>query len=323
MIDAYGRKIDYLRVSITDRCNLRCLYCMPPEGTDLLRREEILSYEEICKIVSVGVDCGISKVRITGGEPLVRKGVQELVSALSRMDGLEEVTLTTNGVLLGDLAWQLKSSGLERINISLDSLSRQRFEEITGKDGLPSVMRGIDKALEVGLTPVKLNVVVRKGMNEDELPGFARLSQRRPLHIRFIEHMGFGMTDPTECFYPVYRMKEELSRLGQLHPVEKGKGNGPAQYFKYDGSPGRIGFISPISDGFCGSCNRLRLTSDGKLRPCLFSDQELDLKTALRAGASTDELRNRFKEAVDSKPLPRSVGEMAKEIGPHMCSIGG
>ncbi len=323
LIDQHGRRVDYLRVSVTDRCNLRCIYCMPPSGTELVRREEILSYEEISRLVTVGIDCGIRKVRITGGEPLVRKDVQRLISALSALENLEEISLTTNGVLLEKLAPELKSSGLRRVNISLDSLRRRRFEEITTKDELPAVRRGIDTALHVGLTPVKLNVVVRRGMNEDELLDFASLTQRSPLQVRFIEYMGLGVPDWRETFYPLSRMRQEVSRLGRLQPVETTEGNGPARYFKYENSPGRIGFIAPISQCFCAQCNRLRLTSDGKLRSCLLSNQELDLRGPLRAGASAVELRDLFKRAVATKVLPRSVEEMAEETQPLMCSIGG
>jgi len=321
--DQHDRKVNYLRVSITDRCNLRCLYCMPPQGIDPLERREILSYEEISEVVSVAVRSGITRVRITGGEPLVRKNVPHLVRALSRFGSLEEVSLTTNGVLLSDLASELKQSGLYRVNVSLDSLSREKFRNITRMDELPRVMLGIEKAIEVGLTPVKLNVVVMRGVNDDELESFGRLSQATPLHIRFIEYMQFGKMDLRNYFYPVSKMKDRLAKLGSLRPGEDVRGSGPAQYFRYENALGTVGFISPLSDSFCGNCNRLRLSADGKLRPCLLSDQELDLRTPLRNGTTRDEIELLIRKAVEMKPPHPRSPEAAGRGRPNMASIGG
>lgn len=322
LTDSHGRGIDYLRISVTDRCNLRCFYCMPLEGAQLLSRDEILSYEEICEIAVIASTLGIRKVRITGGEPLVRREIEKLISALSKIESLDDISLTTNGVLLEELAGELKSSGLCRVNISADSLRKDRFREITGRNALPAVLRGIEKALEVGLSPVKLNVVVMRGVNNDELLSFAHLSKERPLHVRFIEFMDFGK-DGWRRYYPEWKMKEELSRLGPLHPLREMVGNGPAQYFKYDNSLGTIGFISPISESFCSTCNRIRLTADGYLKPCLVSDTRVSLKPALRGSVPQEPIESLFRTAVGLKPLPHSIEDTLKRCRAQMYSIGG
>lgn len=316
LIDRYNRKINYLRVSITDRCNLRCIYCMPSGGIKPLKHEDILRFEEIERIVRYGIDWGIDKVRITGGEPLVRKGVVYLVEMLVNLKGVKDLSMTTNGILLKDYARDLKNAGLQRINISLDSLDANKFRRITKAGKLSLVQGGIEEALKRGLRPVKINVVVMKGINDDEVLEFAKMSLDRPLHIRFIEYMPFcnrkgakltakAQKSPFE-FVPTSIIKERLKELGDLISAEV-KGAGPAKSFRFEKSLGTIGFITPMSEHFCATCNRLRLTADGRLYPCLFSDYGVDIKTSLRTGAGYREIRELFKEALKNKPEKHSL----------------
>ena len=320
LIDRYNRKIEYLRVSITDRCNLRCIYCMPPEGIKPLRHEDILKFEEIEEIVRYSIDWGIDKVRITGGEPLVRKGVVYLVEILANLKGVEDLSMTTNGILLEGYAKDLKNAGLQRINISLDSLDANRFNRITKVGKLSLVLDGIEEALKRGLEPVKINVVVMKGINDDEVLDFAKMSLDRPLHIRFIEYMPLGYKGfaKEDRFFPTAQIKERLRELGELIPAEV-KGAGPAKSFRFEESSGTIGFITPMSEHFCATCNRLRLTADGKLYPCLFSDYGVDIKTPLRTGAGYREIKELFKEALKNKPEKHSI----KGNNQVMSKIGG
>ncbi len=319
LIDRYNRKIEYLRVSITDRCNLRCIYCMPPEGIKSLRHEDILRFEEIERIVRYSIDWGIDKVRITGGEPLVRKGVVYLVEMLAHLKGIRDLSMTTNGILLRDYARDLKNAGLQRINISLDSLDANRFERITKIGKLSLVLDGIEEALKRSLEPVKMNVVVMEGINDDEVLDFASLSLDRPLHIRFIEFMPFGETQKTSFrFVPTPAIKERLKELGDLISAEV-KGAGPAKSFRFEKSLGTIGFITPISEHFCTTCNRLRLTADGELYPCLFSDYRVDIKKPLRTARGYREIRELFEEALKNKPEKHSL----KGNNQVMSRIGG
>lgn len=279
------RRVDYLRLSVTDRCNLRCVYCMPPEGVPFRPHEEILSYEEQRLFVEVAMETGISKVRITGGEPLVRRDLPELVHMLSGLEGLDDISLTTNGLLLPRLAPLLKDSGLKRVNISLDSVDPERYAYLTRGGSLEQAVRGVEAALENDLTPVKLNAVM---MPEtlDEVDDFVRLTRDRPLHVRFIEWMPVGGCGPRPVGGAVLRdqVLEKLAEFEDLRPEESPGGSGPARYYRLDGYAGTIGFISSVSDHFCGQCNRLRLTADGRLRSCLFSDEEIDVRSALAAG---------------------------------------
>ena len=320
LIDRYNRKIEYLRVSITDRCNLRCIYCMPPEGIKPLRHEDILKFEEIEEIVRYSIDWGIDKVRITGGEPLVRKGVVYLVETLSNLKGVEDLSMTTNGILLKNYARDLKSAGLQRINVSLDSLNADKFQRITKVGKLSLVLDGIEEALKRGLEPVKINVVVMKGINDDEVLDFAKMSLDRPLHIRFIEFMPLGYKGfaKEDRLIPVSQIKERLKELGELIPAQV-RGVGPAKSFRFEESSGTIGFITPMSEHFCATCNRLRLTADGKLYPCLFSDYGVDIKTPLRTGAGYREIKELFKEALKNKPEKHSI----KGNNQVMSKIGG
>jgi len=320
LIDKYNRKIEYLRVSITDRCNLRCVYCMPPGGIKPLRHEDILKFEEIERIVRYGIDWGIDKVRITGGEPLVRKGVVYLVETLANLEGIRDLSMTTNGILLKDYARDLKNSGLQRINVSLDSLDADKFQRITKIGRLSLVLDGIGEALKRGLDPVKINVVVMKGINDDEVLDFAKMILDRPLHIRFIEFMPLGYKGfaKEDRFSPTSQIKERLMELGNLIPAEV-RSAGPAKSFRFEESSGTIGFITPMSEHFCATCNRLRLTADGKLYPCLFSDYGVDIKTPLRTGAGYKEIRELFEEALKNKPEKHSL----KGNNQVMSKIGG
>jgi len=308
-IDLCRRPINYLRISVTDRCNLRCVYCQPAEGIKLIRHDDVLTYEEILKIAVAAAGLGIAKIRLTGGEPLVRLNLTELIQELAGIKGIDDISLTTNGVLLKEMAKDLKQAGLKRVNISLDTLKEDRFKQITRMPEFKHVMEGIEAAKKAGLVPVKINVVAMKGVNDDEIPDFARLSLKKGWNIRFIELMPFSAGNPPEehnisgagqpqQYISVADIKKEIEKLGKLGPVTGITGSGPAKYFKLPKAKGTLGFISPVSDHFCFSCNRLRLTADGKLRPCLLSDREIDLRTVVRGGASEEQIRDKIIEAI-------------------------
>ncbi|HHX49982.1 MAG TPA: GTP 3',8-cyclase MoaA [Clostridia bacterium] len=303
MEDSFHRQIDYLRISVTDRCNLRCRYCMPADGVHLKTHEEILSLEEIFRLVEVAVSLGFTKFRLTGGEPLVRKGLVSLVERMVSLDGVRDITMTTNGILLPQYAGELKKAGLKRVNISLDTLKKDRFAYITRIGQIERVYQGIEASLEAGLKPVKINVVVVRGFNDDEILDFAHLTRERPLHVRFIELMPIGESDGTavQKYVPVEEIKEILSRHDELLPAQV-EGSGPADYVRLPESQGTIGFIGALSRHFCSTCNRLRLTAEGKLRPCLQKDVEFDLRTLLRQGVDQGVLRSVFLKALEQKP---------------------
>lgn len=325
LIDACNRRLNYLRISVTDRCNLRCAYCLPCEDVPRLAHEEVLRYEEILRIVRVGVGLGISKVRVTGGEPLVRKGVLGFLAELARMPGIKDLSLTTNGVRLSEHLDALRTAGVARINISLDTLKPERYQRITGIDAFHAVWEGIRAAHALGFRPIKLNVVALNGVNDDELEDLARLSMEFPFHVRFIEFMPIGASR-IERGAPllVPEIQERISGLGRLLPVERSEMDGPAHRYRFEGAPGEIGFIPAISHQFCSRCNRLRLTASGQLRPCLLSDRQEDLKGPLRRGCSDSDLTEIFFNATRHKPSDHNlaVGEPA-----HVCcqmrSIGG
>jgi GTP 3',8-cyclase len=325
LIDRCNRKLNYLRISITDRCNLRCVYCMPYDFIPKLQHKEILSYEEILRIVRISVRLGISKVRITGGEPLIRKGVYDFLKQLTKIHGLLDVSLTTNGVLLKDNIHKIKSAGIKRINISLDTLNRKKFRQIAGYDFFNQIWEGIELAQKMGFDPIKINVVPLKGVNDDELPDIAALSIAYPFYIRFIEYMPMGtnqMEIDRHLLFP--EIKKRIDQLGKLIPVEKGMNDGPAERFKFESARGEIGFIRPISRHFCNTCNRLRLTASGQLRPCLMSDVQVDLKTPLRKGCSDDELIEVFLKAVRLKPSEHNLSvDHPAGVSAQMCAIGG
>ncbi len=321
--DRFGRVIDYLRISITDHCNLQCVYCVT-DAVTWVPHDEILRFEEVAKIVSVFAKEGIRKVRITGGEPLMRKGLPDFVRQLSRIGELNDISVTTNGVLLKGLAGELKEAGLKRINVSLDTLKPERYKVITGKDFFSQVWEGIHEARRVGLEPVKINVVAMRGYNDDEILDFVRLTLDHAYVVRFIEFMPFNEQWDDRNFLSVDGIKEIITREYGLEPVAGTHNNGPARVFKIPGAKGEIGLISPLSNHFCGTCNRLRLTADGHLRPCLFSDEEIDLKTPLREGADEERLRELLYATLRLKPERHHVQTVsAPKCHRGMWSIGG
>ena len=302
LADSFHRPINYLRISVTDRCNLRCIYCMPPEGISLMSHGDILRYEEIYLVAQAAAELGITKVRLTGGEPLVRAGLTDLVAMLAKIDGIDDISMTTNGVLLEKYAVKLKKAGLHRVNVSLDSLRPERFHKITRMGKLDDVLKGIEAAKQAGLNPVKINMVVIRGTNDDEISHFALLTVSDAWHVRFIEFMPFmGKGKRNRFLVPVSEIMERIEALGKLEPSLP-NGAGPAKYYRLQGAKGTIGFISPVTECFCEACNRLRLTADGKLRPCLFSDDEIDLRGPLRQGAAVEDIKRLIRQAVASKP---------------------
>lgn len=322
MIDRIGRRIDYLRVSVTDRCNLRCRYCAPP-GSLVQAFPDVLTADEIAKVVGVGRDRGVVHVRLTGGEPLVRPDILSIVSRVKSL-GIPDLSMTTNGMYLTELAGPLKRAGLDRVNVSLDSLSPEVFREVTGNGDVNKVLAGIRAALEAGLNPVKVNVVVMAGVNETEVEDLARLSLDMPVSVRFIEVMPIGPDAETNgaSAVPVESIRSRLGTLGTLEPANEGAGAGPAQVYRLPGAPGTVGFIAALSEPFCASCNRLRLTADGKLRPCLASDVEVDLLPALRGGNTERDLASAFAEALHLKPRGHELS-LRHPSSRRMCQIGG
>jgi cyclic pyranopterin phosphate synthase len=325
--DSYNRKIEYLRVSVTDRCNMRCTYCMPPEGVRLIPHYEVLHFGEIREIARAGALLGIRSIRLTGGEPTIRRDLPRLVAMLKEVEGIEEVTMTTNAVLLSKMAEELKMAGLDRVNISLDSLRPERFAEITRGAELKVVLDGVDAAISEDLSPVKLNAVVIPGFNDDEVEDMARLTIDRPLHMRYIEFMPIGdvRLHKEKRFIPTAELVERLKKAFDLEPAEKEAGMGPARSYRIKGAKGTIGFISSMSDHFCGSCNRMRLSSDGWLRSCLFNEKlGVDMKTPLREGASLEELKDLFMKAAGIKPVGHELDRrVSLDFERTMSQIGG
>ncbi len=327
LTDNNNRVINYLRLSITDRCNLRCIYCMPDDGIGFMSHDNILRYEEILRIVELSIQKGIHKVRLTGGEPLVRKGFTGFIKRLSRIEGLKEITLTTNGVLLKEFAADIKNSGIHRINISLDSLKRERFSQITGRDLFQQVWEGILEAERLGFDPIKINMVAMRGINDDEIGDFARLTLEKPYHVRFIENMPVGRNNGwrIDRFISALEIYNLIQKIGPLTPILKRDPlDGPAQRFVLDGARGEIGLIGALSNHFCDICNRLRLTADGHLRGCLFSDHEIDIKTALREGKGDDEILSLLEKAIKEKPKSHNLNMLCpRNCTRQMSSIGG
>lgn len=302
MIDPFGRRIEYLRVSVTDKCNLRCVYCMPMEGLPWLKREELLSYEEITEIVRVMAGIGLKRVRITGGEPLVRRDLPDLVRMLAAVDGIDDLSLSTNAVLLDEQAEALRDAGIHRLNVSLDSLREDRVDAISRRPGsFPKIMAGLDAAERAGFDPIKVNVVLIRGQNDDEIRDFAQITRERPWHIRFIEMMptGANLDVSANQFVSCDEAIERIEEIEALEPVKGPFGNGPARYYRFPGAPGTIGVITPMSHNYCDRCNRMRLTADGQLRPCLFGSIQTNLRDPLRAG---EDLLPHIAETLRIKP---------------------
>ncbi len=323
LLDTHGRTIDYLRISITDHCNLRCRYCVTDKVT-WVPHEEILRFEEIARIVRVFVNEGIRKIRITGGEPLMRHGLPGFIAQISPLKGVEDLSLTTNGVFLAQMAEKLRKAGLTRINVSLDTFKPERYALITGRDLFHQVWAGIQSAERVGLSPVKINVVAMKGYNEDEILDFVRLTLEKPYVVRFIEYMPVNEKWNDDNFLSVDKIKAVIEAAFPLAPIDGTRNNGPARVYKVPGARGEVGLISPLSNHFCGTCNRLRLTADGHLRPCLFSDTEIDVKTPLRNGGDDTALQGLLRKALDLKPKRHHLQTIsAPKCHRGMWSIGG
>jgi GTP 3',8-cyclase len=326
LVDGFSRTITYLRISVTDKCNLRCVYCMPEGGLPWLRREEILSYEEIAAIVRAAASVGVRTIRLTGGEPLVRRNLSRLVAAIASIPGIEDVALSTNGLLLESQLGELVAAGLRRVNLSLDTLRPDRFETIARRPGLAAVLRAIDAAIDAGLTPLKVNCVVMRGKNDDELIDFARLTRDRPIYVRFIEMMPVieNVELQRDSYVSADEILQRISAAGELRPIAGPTGNGPARYFAYSGAAGAVGVISPLSHDYCERCNRVRLTADGRLRLCLFGDYALDLRSPLRNGAATAEIANLLRSAMLIKPARHHLrlGETASRMR-AFSEIGG
>jgi len=327
LIDRHNRVVDYLRISVTDRCNLRCLYCVPAEGVEPFPREEILTYEEMIRIARVAAALGIRKIRITGGEPLMRRDLCFFIRELNEIPGLLDLSMTTNGIRLAQSAQALRESGLRRVNVSMDSLDPERYARVTRGGDLKLVWDGLLAALEAGLSPVKINVVAMEGLNGEEILPFAELTVKWPFEVRFIEWMPIGDTAHWKqgSFIPSDRILEIVRAEFPLEPAQ-GSGNGPAQVFRIPGGKGALGVISPMTRHFCKECNRLRLTADGKLRGCLFSDEEIDLKGAIRSGASDDLIASHLRTAILKKPTGHRLGQLdprIKKCMRPMSRIGG
>lgn len=324
LTDRYKRHLTYLRVSITDRCNLRCLYCTPAGAACKLGHKDILRYEEILRIIRIAIRLGITKIRITGGEPLARKDCCTFLETLAGLPGLTDISLTTNGVLLPQYLDRIAAAGIKRLNISLDTLNPEKYAEITGVDAFDRVWQGIQAAHRKGFDPIKINVVVLNGLNDDELADLAALSFRYPFHIRFIEYMPIGHTrvcDKAPLLHPEIRSRVET--LGPLVPVPRQSLDGPAVRYKFKGAMGEVGFISAVSRHFCDTCNRLRLTADGRLRSCLLSDIHEDIKTPLRAGLLDTDLAEVFFQAVARKPFQHAAKLNPRDLSGNMGTIGG
>lgn len=321
--DSFGRSIEYLRISVTDRCNFRCLYCMPLAGLEWLPKADILSYEEIARVVGELAPLGLRRLRITGGEPTLRPELEHLVAMLKAIPEIEDISLSTNGVRLPQLAHALRLAGLDRVNMSADSLRADRIKAISRRNTDFDPIAAAAAAEEAGLAPIKLNVVVMRGINDDEVGDFARLTFEHPWHVRFIELMPVGeMRELTwDHVVPTDEILATLRRAGELAAVPgPERGNGPARYYQLDGALGTIGVITPMSHTYCGSCNRVRLTADGRLRTCLFGDDEIDLRSPLRAGLPLEPF---FRSALSTKPKEHHLLQMSIGGLRALSQVGG
>lgn len=304
MLDGQGREINYLRVSVTDRCNLRCQYCMPETGISHVGHNDILSLEEIARLVRVGSSIGIRKIRLTGGEPLVRRNISQLVHYINDIKEIDDIAMTTNGILFESIAEELKAAGLKRVNFSLDSMVAEKYRYITRSGDLSAVLDSIEKALALELHPIKINTVIIKGFNDNEIMDFANMAFKYPLHIRFIEFMPIGdlLFWKKDRLMNSQEIKQRIEQKYILEESSKIEGSGPASYFKINGGTGSVGFISPMSNHFCARCNRIRMTAEGKLRACLYEQGETDLKPALKRSSDDEELRQLFIATLNAKP---------------------
>ena len=326
--DQHNRSIDYLRISITDHCNLKCHYCVPFDGRPKLPMADILTYEELFAVAKAAVAAGVTKIRLTGGEPLMRKNMLEFCRMLATLPAIKDLSLTTNGILLESMAADLKAAGVNRVNVSLDTLDRERYARITGKDALDKVLRGIQKAADAGLAPIKINVVPMRGINADEIVDLARWTLTTPYDIRFIELMptsGWARQRHDSLFIGIDDVRREVETIGPLEMIPQIQTRGPATYARLPDAQGRIGFIAALSHHFCSTCNRLRLTADGKLRACLFAEDEVNIRAPLRQGASMEKLQQIIQSTVATKPKGHTLNDAdAKPVnGRIMQAIGG
>lgn len=318
MIDNYGRNINYLRISLTDRCNLRCIYCMPQHGVRKLQHDDVIRFDEIIQIIKASASIGINKIRYTGGEPLIIKGIDNLIYNTSLIKNINDIALTTNGILLCDAAEDLKKAGLNRVNISLDTLQENRFYKITRGGNIKNVTQAIEKCINLGLSPIKINTVLLKGINDDEIEDFINLTKEMPIHVRFIELMPMG-----EAFQlyrkGIIKCQDIIQRFNKLTPIHSEK-NSTAELYKLPNAKGTVGFIRPISCKFCKNCNRIRLTSAGTIKPCLHSEKEYSLKEYLQ---NEDLLITQLKEIILNKPYEHNLEEKGSLSGKMMYQIGG
>jgi len=326
MLDSYGRMIDYLRIAVTDRCNFRCSYCMPPEGVKLLEASHVLSYEELLRVIRILGKYGINKIRLTGGEPLIRNGIVDFVRSIKKIGTVKDLAMTTNGSLLSQVADQLKSAGLDRVNISIDTNNPEAFSSITGRGHLEDVIRGIKSAMEAGLTPVKLNVVVTEVLSREDMSYFIKQAYKFPIAVRFIEYMPVGRCGISPGV-SISEIKTSINKAGygMLEKINDIKGNGPATYYQLPGALGVFGFITPMTEHFCHSCNRIRLTADGKFKPCLLANKEIDIKNTLRSGNSDSAIAELFFKALQGKPLHHNLGNEREgaNLTRNMSQVGG
>ena len=326
LADAFHRPITYLRISVTDRCNLRCVYCMPEEGLPWIDKREILTYEEIAEIVRAAAKVGVRSIRLTGGEPLIRKDLKRLVAMIAAIPGIEDIALSTNGLLLAEQVQGLVDAGLKRANISLDTLREDRFEAIARRPGLQRVLDGIDAAFAAGLGPIKLNCVVMRGQNDDEVQTFAEMTRDRAVAVRFIEVMPVheNVDGHKSQYVSATEILDRIRANGDLKPVEGPKGNGPARYYAFDGAAGSVGVISPLSHDYCDTCNRVRLSADGRLKLCLFGDHFIDLRTPVRDRAGEEALIAILRGSMYVKPERHhlDIGQTASAMR-ALSEIGG
>lgn len=330
LLDRFGRMHDYLRISVTDRCNLRCVYCMPEEGMEFEPDEKLLTFDEITEIVRVLAGLGVRKLRLTGGEPLVRKNLDQLISRLSQIPGIEDIALTTNGIYFASRAEKLRAAGLTRVNISLDSLKADRFSMITRGGDIRRVLASIEEAYRVGIMPIKLNVVLMKGINDDEIADFLQMTIDRPIQVRFIEYMPIGHKDEEwkSRYLSLTTVLDRCKEMGwEATASDAVYGNGPAQNYRIEGALGSFGLIHPISDHFCETCNRLRLTADGNIKPCLYWSDEFNVRKYIGDDAAVEDL---FFRALDIKPQNHEMAQaLMNEDQSHtptnrrMSQIGG